>query len=87
MHVITWTAMLQIYNTHERLNEAWRLYLEMKGIGMNFDEHAFSTILTIIDKMKNLQESCIVHQQMKVFSNNPNYLLNFQFIESVWKCR
>jgi pentatricopeptide repeat protein len=67
--VVTWTAMMQAYNLHEKLNEAWNLFREMENIGIVFDEHVFSIVLSVLGKMKNLQEGQRIHQLVKVTNN------------------
>jgi pentatricopeptide repeat protein len=64
--VITWTAIIRAYNIHEQGQEALQLFHEMQESGVVPNEYTYSSILSTIADLTNLQEGQQIHTQLMV---------------------
>jgi pentatricopeptide repeat protein len=58
--------MMQAFSMFNQTNKALSLFHEMKSIGLIPTEFTFSTILSILSEIGNLDEGQRIHQQLKV---------------------
>ena len=64
--VVTWTSIIQACNICGQDQEALKLFHEMNQSGVTPNEYTYSSILSVIADLRNLQEGQKVYTQLKV---------------------